>query len=122
MEVTRGWSILIPSGPGRKKHLFFVLNEVEDKREWSVVLAPVSSMREKGDSTCILKPGDHPFIKHKSFVEYGQCRTDSLTHLEQQVKSGNWERKDDASQRLIERIIDGLFDSPQTKPRIQKLI
>ena len=118
--MRKGWSLLIPSGPDGKSHLFFVLNDPKDEEE--VVLASVSSMRRLADATCLLEPGDHPFIRHESFLDYRLCRTYPRTHLEPLVGSGYFERREDASEDLIERIIDGAFRSKHTKPRILALL
>lgn len=116
----KGWTILIPSGDGRKKHLFFVLNEPDEGEE--VVLASVCSMRPRADTTCLLHPGDHSFIGHESYVDDGLCRTDQKEHLEHLIQSGYFVRREDASEDLIERIINGAFESRHTKPRILDLL
>ena len=118
MEVGKGWSFLAPSGPPPKKHLFFVLNNPVNPRQWDVVLASVSTLRRRADKTCILSPGDHSFISTQSFIEYASCRTESALHIGKMLKSGEWERKDDASSELLNRIIEGAFRSPHTKPRV----
>lgn len=116
----KGWSILIPSGPGEKKHLFFVLNDPGDAAE--LVLASVSSMHSRADTTCLLYPDEHPFIRHESHIDYRHCRTERTGHLERLIDCGYCERREDVSEELIERIIDGAYESRHTKPRILGLL
>ena len=111
---------MIPSGPGGKKHLFFVLNDPGDGED--VVLASVCSMRPRADTTCLVHPGEHPFIRHESYVDYALCRTYPKQHLEVLIQRRYCERHQDACEELVERIIDGAFDSKHTKPRILALI
>jgi hypothetical protein len=66
-------ALLIESGQ-RGKHLFGI---VTDRcRNDSHLLLNFSSIRagKYYDPTCIVEPGEHPFIRHRSFVNYGQAR------------------------------------------------
>jgi len=62
-------TLLIPSGADGY-HLFITVNEKCD--EGQHLLINVTSLRDgaKYDDTCILEAGEHPFIKHKSYVVY----------------------------------------------------
>ena len=107
-------------GRWKEKAPVFVLNEPGEGEE--VVLASVCSMRPRADTTCLLHPGDHSFIGHESYVDYGLCRTDQKEHLEHLIQSGYFVRREDASEELIERIINGAFESRHTKPKILDLL
>ena len=62
-------SLLIPSGPThdpQRRHLFIVLTDPFDDTGNGVsrvLLVSLASVRDSCDRTCILKPGDHPFIR-----------------------------------------------------------
>lgn len=117
--MRKGWTLLIPSGPRDKNHLFFVLNNPKDGE---AVLACLSSMHQYADRTCIVNPGDHPFIRHKSFIDYRHCRTDRVTHLTTLLERGYIQRMDKASDALVERILKGAKRSEHTKQRILDLL
>ena len=118
--MRRGWTLLIPSGPGDKRHLFVVINDPGEDEE--VVLASLSSVHARSDTACPVHPGDHPFVDHESCIEYRYCRTDSIAHLNTLLKSGYITRREDASDELVERILEGAWASDHTKPRILKLL
>ena len=118
--MRRGWTFLIPSGPNKKNHLFFVLNHPDDNTD--AVLASLSSMHRRADRTCVLRPGDHPFIRHESYIDYRHCRTDCLIHSSKMLESGYWIRCEKAADQLVERIVDGARRSEHTRPRVLKLL
>lgn len=118
--MRKGWALLVPSGPKDKSHLFFLLNEGADTD--GAVLAPVCSIHPRADTTCLLHPGDHPFIDHESYIDYRQCRTDPFRHLGDCIQSGYFQRKEDASDELIERIAQGVYLSKHVRPRIRGLL
>ncbi len=73
--------MLIPSGASGC-HLFvsiFDIKVIDNKHK--VLLAPIESQRPKYDETCPLAAGEHPFVKHPSFVGYNHCRTEDLSHV-----------------------------------------
>jgi hypothetical protein len=39
----------------------------------------------KYDTTCLLDPGDHPFIKHQSYVVYSKPRVESADTIKHAV-------------------------------------
>jgi hypothetical protein len=71
-------TLLIPSGPANdadRKHLFVLLTDhieasgFEEKHALLVNIASVPNGLPY-DSTCILKPGEHRFIKHESYSTF----------------------------------------------------
>lgn len=52
------------------KHLYFVISDPDVDN--NVLLVNLTTMRNKPgeDKSCILNIGDHPFIKHKSIIDY----------------------------------------------------
>lgn len=111
---------MIPSGPDHRSHLFFVLNDPDDDTE--AVLANLCSVHRRADRTCILNPGDHPFVRHESYIDYRHCRTDTVAHLKKMLERGYWTRREDADDELIERIVEGARGSEHTRPRILRLL
>ena len=118
--MRRGWTLLIPSGPGDRSHLFIVINNPGEDEE--AVLACLSSIHARADRTCIVNPGDHPFVRHESYIDYRHCRTDSIPHLTTLLERRYVTRHEDASDELVERILDGARGSKQTRRRILKLL
>ena len=75
----KGGTVLGDIGGGCK-HLIIICNDPvyydeEIPSYYAVLTVNVTSWKENNcfnDDTCILLPGSHPFIKHKSFVYYQQ--------------------------------------------------
>jgi hypothetical protein len=119
-------TLLIPSGPVNdpdRKHLFVLLTdpiEAPDFNGKQVLLVNIASVPKSlpYDSTCILQPGEHRFIKHESYVYYAKARIEAANALLRGVKSGQLMAHEIMGQAIVQRICDGLQRSPHTTPRI----
>ena len=74
-------TLLIPSGPQGdqdRKHLFILLTDphADQAGKNCVLMVSLSTVRPgmPHDPTCILYAGDHPFVKHESYVVYQKAR------------------------------------------------
>ena len=119
-------TLLIPSGPANdpgRKHLFVLLTDpieapgFEGKQVLLVNIASVPNGLPY-DSTCIIQPGEHRFIKHESYVYYAKARIEAANALLRGVKSGQLIPHEIMDHALVKRICDGLQQSPHTTPRI----
>ena len=56
----------------------------------NLLIVSVTTFREGKfhDPSCFLNPGDHPFIKHKSYVAFQHAKTRSNTDLNSLLGSG----------------------------------
>jgi len=119
-------TLLIPSGPTTdpdRKHLFVLLTdpvEAPGFEEKQVLLVNIASVPNSVyfDSTCVLKPGVHRFIKHESYVYYAKARIEAANALLRGVKSGQLIPHEIMAQAVVQRICDGLQQSSHTTPRI----
>jgi hypothetical protein len=117
-------TLLIPSGPidePERKHLFVLLTDPIDVSVLTgagkhVLLVNIASVPNglPFDSTCILKPGEHPFIKHESYVYYAKARIEPAEALLRGVKSGQLVPHHIMDEAIVERICSGLQKSPHT--------
>lgn len=119
-------TLLIPSGPLNvpdRKHLFVLLTDPVEAAgfdEKQVLLVNITSV-PRGlpyDSTCIIQPGEHRFIKHKSYVFYAKARIETANALLRGVKSGQLIPHEIMDHALVKRIGDGLQQSPHTTPKM----
>ena len=87
-----------------------------------VILVSVASIRqgESGyyDTTCVLQPGDHPFIRRDSYVVYRQAVIMELRDLERDLKNGLITSRERAGADVVERIVMGVEESGFTKNHI----
>lgn len=107
--IATGKTFLVPSGPGH--HLFFiVLGPIimpMGGKEPQFVSVNATTIKENlpFDDACILNPGDHPFIRHKSYISYRYARVDTMGHLEKMKDI--WIPHEDCSPEVLERIVAG---------------
>ena len=101
------------SDPGTPAHLWFVLsNPALDSGQ--VLIVNISSCKGAytEDSTCILEPGDHPFVKRASFVYFAKARCPSVAQLEAGFQKELFRFLEKATPELLERIRRGALSSP----------
>ena len=113
-------TILIPSGPAHdlgKRHLFILLTEPYGPAN-QILLAPVCSVNKNGvkDDSCILDIGVHPFIDHRSFVDYALCRIERASKIQRGIDTMLFAEKETIPAEIFPLIVKGLRDSPFTKP------
>lgn len=108
----KGATLLIPYDD--VPHLFVVLNA--PCKDGLCLLAMVTSIKENRyhDSACILKVGDHKFIKWDSYVLYRLATYAKSAHISNMVTKGLYIQREDVKTDVLERIIAGLWDSDNT--------
>jgi len=118
-------TLLVPSGPQsepNRKHLFVVLTDPADAGAGVKALLMVSLSSIKPglpyDPSCILYPGDHPFVTRQSFVLYQKARIEEADKVLRGVKSGKLVAQDPMDSAVFARICKGLEDSRLTPPKV----
>src|SRR5438094_2704490 len=88
-------TLLIPSGPRAQPdqhHLFVIMTEPIAQPDTTRLVALVNITSVKPglpvDPTCLLAPGDHPFIRQESYVAYRHARIEDCTKLLRGVREG----------------------------------
>lgn len=115
-------TLLIPSGPATdlaRKHLFILLTDPcpeSDGGDKCVLMVSLSSVRPPMpyDSTCILRAGDHPFVKNDSYVVYQRSRIEAANKLLDGVKQGVLIPQQTMDATVFARICKGLEESQLT--------
>lgn len=94
------------------KHCYFVITPIDS--DGNVVVVNCSSYRgtKQDDTTCILNPGDHPFITHTSYIAYRFAKMMKYSD----VQKLNPVR--DVSKELYEKIREGAKNSDHTPIKI----
>jgi hypothetical protein len=127
-QLVRRATLLIPSGPAHdldRKHLFILLTDpVADPFNGgknSILLTSLSTLDTAlpNDPTCILHPGDHPFVVRDSYVSYRDSRIVETAKIINGVETGVFVVKDLMDSRIVDRICDGLT-SHQTPEKIKR--
>ena len=115
-------TLLVPSGPDSDpdcKHLFIVLT-APNAIDLSVLKVGVSSVPSTGnhDPTCELFRGDHPFIRHPSYIRYRDAVIIEAQKLIDGVASGALIAKDPLSDDIMARVVYGIETSPFVAPKV----
>lgn len=119
-------TLLVPSGPAQdpdQKHLFVLLTNPADVTGHvgkHSLLVGVTTIHPDipHDPTCELHPGDHPFIRYKSFIYYAQARIEPSHALVEGVKRGSLAPRGMLAEDIFARVCRGLTESRFTTPRV----
>lgn len=88
------------------RHLRIVITDKNDSNEYLTV--PVDTLKfHFQDSSCIIAPHEHPFIKEQSFVNYRYAKVLSFAEIFNGIRHGVFITKEDVSAELLIRIQNG---------------
>jgi hypothetical protein len=122
-----GSTLLIPSGPNNKKHLFVLILGPTKLPGYGdsdqIVHIGISSIYPDipYDTACVLHPGDHPFITHDSYAVFRYARIDCVSHIQGMVDSGTAIPNAPCSTDLLQRVVTGMKDSRLAQREIKRL-
>jgi len=121
-------TVLIPSGPAHdpnRFHLHVVMNDpVADRNgQQKVIVVSVTSIQPgmSYDTSCTLFPGEHPFVRNDSYVLYARAHLVDPSSLAAKVQAGQYIAKPNLNPKTFQYVVDGLLDSPYTKPAVLNL-
>jgi hypothetical protein len=115
-------TLLIPSGS--TNHLHFICcdpvyypNKVKD----CVLLVNISTIDVllAHDPTCILQPGDHPFIRHPSYVYYRKADIFGADSISRSVAEGDFIIHQPCEEEPFSRILSGFDASDEVRLKIK---
>jgi hypothetical protein len=120
--VVKRATLLIPSGPEHdpdRKHLFVCVTDPLGAARETLIVS-LSSVRagEWHDPACKLHPGDHPFVKATSFVNYRFARIESADKLERGVREGKLTPHEPLGSEVFAYLCRGLEESSGVAPKI----
>ncbi len=122
MALKCGDTFLIPKNAKATEHLWVIVTEV-DAATNKAVCVNVTTLQSHSDTTCILKPGDHRFVRHDSVINFSDAREMAIDLVEQALQARTrqfvCEPHDPCDMKLLARIQRGLIDSRQTPKGIK---
>lgn len=89
--------------PSLDDHLWMVISDPALDQD-RVVVVSVLSWTPRLDQACIVKPGEHPFVKHDTCVQYPEARAVALARLQRLLDEGKAVEKAPLSDELLARI------------------
>ncbi|MGR3174046.1 MAG: hypothetical protein ACUZ8N_05550 [Candidatus Scalindua sp.] len=104
MIITPGFTFLSPTPEYNTKHLFIVISIINDNTK--ALCVNVTTKKDR-DMSCILKAGDHEFIKHDSVINYGDAIIPKIDKLIEAINKGLMEPNEPIDDDLLSEIING---------------
>lgn len=81
-----------------------------------------TSHRLPCDESCIVQPGDHPFVKHPTIVAYQRAFIQLNDELEAKRSAGSLRMREPLSASLLLRIQQGALISKATPNKIKNAV
>jgi hypothetical protein len=113
-QVVKRATLLYPSGA--TNHLFVFLNDPFGPARQVLMVPACSVVGNYHDTTCLISPGEHPFIEHDSYIAYQHCRIEPAPKLDQGVARNEFHDRGLMDQAVFARVLAGLYSSRRTKP------
>jgi len=101
---------VVDPGVSYDAHLWIVLSKPELDPD-HVLLVNFTSWRSDKDQACILEPGDHPYVKKKTCVNYADSKIVSETQIQRLIHAGKLEHHAPIDLPLLERMREGAMQS-----------
>lgn len=87
-------------------HLWVVINDPQAHNGIALIVN-VTTLRPEAETTCILKKGEHPFIKHDSYVRYMSARDPKAQDLDKLIKLGKFKPREAVTPALLAKLRAG---------------
>ena len=72
------------------------------------------------DPKFTLDRGDHPFIKHKSYIDYAGAEILSVADIRRKLENGQYKLKETTDPEVVKHICSGLLESRHSLPQHRK--
>lgn len=102
-------------------HLWVVINDPQ-AHNGTALIVNISTLREGAETTCILKQGEHPFIKHDSYVRYMSAQNPSAEIIEKAINLGKLKSREPASPALLAQLRTGAQASTMLPSGLKALL
>jgi len=110
---------------GSDYHLWVVISDPVSYENDQVVFVRFNSYEEGKpghDSTCVLRPGDHPFLNRVTFVNYGRARWMPKDALERLLSYKTISPKGDLQPNILQAVQQGAGESRNIKEKFRMLL
>lgn len=127
VSVESGPPLIPPPGdtfynlnPGSLRHLWVVVSRPAPTGE--VVIFNFTTWHAGDDESCVIEPGDHPAVRHRTVIAYRRGRLLSEKTLAELKRISCYSAGVPVSPELLARIHRGALASPFTPQKLQALI
>lgn len=103
-------------------HLWIVINDPA-QHDGQVLYVNVTSLTGRFDDlTCVLQRGEHPFIKHDSYVRFDGAKVALVAQLDEAERLRLIARDEKATEELVKKIRQAASVSTRLKEDFRKLL
>ena len=106
----------------KHRHLFFVISDPDTFPNDPILIVNCTSSQYRCDSTCILIPGEHPFIRTESWVYYKEANLADPAMFQQALSNALLMPNQSLSVELLDRIRNGAIRSDNTPEVCKELL
>lgn len=103
-------------------HCWVVISDPEQSDTLVVVSFTTCRGTSREDLSCVVESGEHPFVRHKTYVAYGRGQSVSNRDLEKKLAAGQIQLLDPVALALLRRIRDGAMASDETPFKLQRIL
>ena len=119
--MNAGDTFLSPS-PGSRdaQHLWIVITSSNVQGKCAIV--NVTSYDPNDDRSCVLQPGDHPFVRHPSVVRYQGATIADAGLIERAIREGVVKARGAVSPDVLRRVQEGALLSKYTENGVKDAV
>jgi hypothetical protein len=100
---------------GMYHHLWIVLSDSEADPE-RVVIVNFTTYTIDEEPTCLVQKGEHPFVRHKTAVRYGDARLTCIVDLERLRNANRITPREACSPSLLKKLREGAANNADRLP------
>lgn len=101
-------------------HLWVVVSD-PDKNPDQVAVVNMTDADHNRDHSCVLSPGEHPYVIKKTCMFYQRCKTITKKDFDVQLSCGAIKLYDPVDSVILQRIRDGAMISQFTPEGVKNL-
>ena len=103
----------------KEPHLWVILTEPSSDPQKTIIVS-VTTKRSYSDTTVILGPGDHPFIRHQSVISYSDAKIAFVDKIQLAIVNDDAEEREPFDIEIVNKIRDGILESSLTPKKVQQ--
>jgi len=87
-----------------------------------VIVVSITTQRAKSETLVVVRPGDHPWIRHPSVVAYRYAEIQQVARIEAALAEGRAHLQPPMNPAVLDRIRAGLRDSDFTPNHVRQYL
>lgn len=114
-------TLLGHTGTTIRNHVWVIVSDPLQDAE-KIVFVNFTSHKDGKDESCVLLPGDHPFIIRKTIISYADAASASIEQLSLLNATNTMYLVESINDDVLSRIRLGMMQSPFSKRGLKKIL